>query len=72
VVSGVDWFELHGTVAYGETTAQLPQLLSAFKKGETMVTLDDGSYGLIPEEWLRRFANVAAMGDVEGDHLEFK
>ncbi len=72
VSSGVDWFELHGTVAYGETTALLPQLLAALKRGETMVTLDDGSYGLVPEEWLRRFGAVASMGDSEGDHIRFR
>ncbi len=71
IVSGVDWFELHGNVVYGETTARLPELLSAFKRGETMVILDDGSYGLLPEEWLRRFGNVAAMGDMDADHIHF-
>ena len=71
VSSGVDWFELHGEVDYGETTAQLPQLLQALKRGETMVLLDDGSYGLLPEEWLRQFGMVAGMGDAAGDHIRF-
>ena len=72
VSSSVDWFELHGAVVYGSTTAQLPQLLAALKRGETMVTLGDGSYGLLPEEWLDRFGHVAAMGEVEGDHIRFR
>jgi hypothetical protein len=72
VASGVDWFELHGAVDYGETTARLPQLLSAMKRGETMVTLGDGSYGLLPEEWLRRFGDVATMGEADGDHIRFR
>ncbi len=72
VSSSVDWFELHGAVVYGDTTAQLPQLLAALKRGETMVTLGDGSYGLLPEEWLDRFGHVAAMGEVEGDHIRFR
>ncbi len=72
VVSGLDWFELHGGVEYGDTVARLPQLLAALRRGETMVTLDDGSYGLLPEDWLRRFAGVAAMGEAEGDHLQFR
>ena len=72
VSSGVDWFELHGAVQFGETAMQLPQLLSALKRGETMVTLGDGSYGLLPEEWLRRFGPVAAMGETEGDHIRFR
>jgi SNF2-related domain/Helicase conserved C-terminal domain/Bacterial SNF2 helicase associated/SWIM zinc finger len=72
VASGVDWFELHGAVAYGETTAPLPKLLAALKRGETMVTLDDGSYGLLPEEWLSRFGHVATMGEADGDHIRFR
>jgi superfamily II DNA or RNA helicase len=71
VASGVDWFELHGEVEYGDAKAQLPQLLLALKRGETMVVLDDGSYGLLPEEWLRRFGAVAGMGEADGDHIRF-
>jgi SNF2-related domain/Helicase conserved C-terminal domain/Bacterial SNF2 helicase associated len=72
VASGVDWFELHGAIEYGDSSAPLPQLLAALKRGETMVTLGDGSYGLLPEEWLRRFGPVAAMGEAEGDHIRFR
>ncbi len=72
VASGVDWFELQGAVEYGETTAPLPRLLAALKRGETMVTLDDGSFGLLPEEWLRRFGHVATMGEGDGDHIRFR
>jgi len=71
ITSGIDWFELHGEVDYGGAKAQLPQLLEALKRGETMVTLDDGSYGLLPEEWLNRFGAVAAMGAAEGNHIRF-
>jgi hypothetical protein len=72
VASGVDWFELHGAIVYGDTRAQLPQLLAALRRGESMIALGDGSYGLLPEEWLQRFGHVAAMGDVEGDHIRFE
>jgi hypothetical protein len=72
VASGLDWFELNGAVEYGETAAQLPRLLAALKRGETMVTLDDGSYGLLPEEWLRRFGHVATMGEADGDSIRFR
>jgi SNF2 family DNA or RNA helicase len=72
ISSGVDWFELHGAIEYGDSSAPLPQLLAALKRGETMVTLGDGSYGLLPEEWLSRFGPVAAMGEAEGDHIRFR
>jgi len=72
VASGVDWFELQGAVEYGETIARLPRLLAALKKGETMVLLDDGSYGLLPEEWLRRFHPVAELGEAGNEHIRFR
>ena len=72
VSSGVDWFELQGAAAFGETTVPLPQLLAALRRGESMVTLDDGSYGLLPEEWLRRLGVVAAMGETDGDSIRFR
>jgi superfamily II DNA or RNA helicase len=71
VKSGIDWFELHGEVDYGGAKAQLPQLLQALKRGEMMVTLDDGSYGLLPEEWLHRFGVVAGMGAAKDGHIRF-
>ena len=64
VSSGVDWFELEGRVNYGETAATLPALLEALRRGDNMVRLDDGTYGLLPEEWLRRIGVLAGAGIV--------
>ena len=72
VSSGVDWFELHGEVDYGGATAKLPALLAALRRGENMVRLDDGTYGLLPEEWLSRFGPIAGLGTAEADHLRFR
>jgi superfamily II DNA or RNA helicase len=72
VSSGVDWFELHGTVEYGESTARLPALLEALKRGDGIVRLDDGAFGILPEEWLRRIGLVAGMGESHDDHLRFR
>jgi len=72
VSSGVDWFELHGEVDYGGAAAKLPALLAALRRGENMVRLDDGTYGLLPEEWLSRFGPIAGLGTAEADHLRFR
>jgi superfamily II DNA or RNA helicase len=72
VASGVDWFELHGEVEYGGSTAKLPALLAALRRGDNMVRLDDGTYGLLPEEWLKRFGSFAGLGTAEKDHLRFR
>lgn len=72
VSSGVDWFELHGEVQYGDTTIQLPELLQALRRGENMVRLGNGEYGLLPEEWMRRFGHLANMGTGVDDHVRFR
>ncbi len=75
VSSGLDWFDLQGGVQFGDSgdqTVALPALLSALRRGENMVRLGDGSYGLLPEDWLARIAMVAGMGDSEDDHVRFR
>ncbi|HEV2381711.1 MAG TPA: SNF2-related protein [Terriglobia bacterium] len=72
VASGVDWFELHGGVEYGDTQAKLPALLEALRRGENMVRLDDGTYGVVPEEWLRRVGTLAGLGTAEDGHIRFR
>ena len=72
VSSGVDWFELQGGVEYGETSARLPELLEALRRGENMVKLDDGTYGVLPDEWLRRIGMLAGMGTPENGHIRFR
>ena len=72
VSSGVDWFELHGNVEYGETMAQMPELLEALRRGDSMVRLGDGTYGVLPEQWLRRIGLLAGLGTPEAGHIRFR
>jgi superfamily II DNA or RNA helicase len=73
VSSGIDWFELHGSLDYGDgLMAKLPAILTALKRGESMIPLGDGSFGLMPEEWLQQYGLLASLGVTDGDHLRFK
>ena len=71
VNSGIDWFELHGEVQFGDQVAKLPQLLAALRKGEHLVQLGDGTAGMLPEEWLKKYGVLARMGKEQDDHLRF-
>lgn len=71
VSSGIDWFELHGTVNFGTSKAKLPALLAALQRGDNMVKLDDGTFGLLPEQWLSKFGLLAGLGQAQEDHLRF-
>ena len=71
VASGIDWFELRGEVAFGEQAVRLPELLAALRRGESFVRLGDGSLGLLPVEWLRRFDRAAGLGRMEEEGIRF-
>ena len=72
VSSGVDWFELHADVQYEGASAGLPELLSALKRGEHMVRLGDGTFGILPEEWLQKMGPLAGMGESSDGHFRFR
>jgi hypothetical protein len=71
VTSGIDWFELHGGVSFGDQEVKLPELLAALRRGDNLVTLGDGTVGMVPEEWLKKYGLLAGLGTPEGDHLRF-
>jgi SNF2 family DNA or RNA helicase len=72
VTSGIDWFELHGNVAFDDQAASLPELLAAMKRGESTVRLGDGTFGVMPEEWLRQYAGLLDLGSAVDGHLRFE
>lgn len=72
VSSAIDWFDLHGTVEFDGATASLPALLAALKRGENFVALGDGTFGLLPEEWLQKYGLLAGLGEADGEKLRFK
>ena len=72
VTTGVDWFDIEGQVAFDDLTVHLPTLLRAVQGGERFIRLDDGSQGLLPEEWLARYGQMAELGQVRSGTIRFK
>jgi SNF2 family DNA or RNA helicase len=73
VKSGIDWFELHGHVDFGDgRSASIADLLAARRRGDGTVVLDDGTRGMVPEEWLERYMRIASFGEAEGDHIRYQ
>ena len=55
VTTGVDWFDVNGQVDFDGKVVALPALLAALRRGENTVVLDDGTLGMLPEAWLKKF-----------------
>ncbi len=71
VSSGIDWFELHGSVDFEGQSVALPELLRALRRGEKTIRLDDGTFGVLPEQWLQKYGLLASMGQEQEDHVRF-
>jgi superfamily II DNA or RNA helicase len=72
VSSGVDWFDLQAHVGYTESISLgLPALIAALARGENLIPLDDGTLGMLPKEWLKKFAPLAQLGESAGGGYRF-
>lgn len=72
VQSDIDWFDVDGKIDFDGTPVPLPQLLHAVKSGDSMITLDDGTRGMIPEDWLERYGRLLQLGEVQDDVIRFQ
>ena len=71
VSSGIDWFELDGNAEFEGVHVKLPALLQAISKGESTIVLDDGTVGILPEQWLKRYGLLAAVTDLKDETIQF-
>jgi superfamily II DNA or RNA helicase len=71
VSSGIDWFDLKASIRFGNVEVALPTLLDALAKGQSTITLGDGSVGLLPTDWLARLRPIAGAGTTSGDVKRF-
>jgi len=61
--SGIDWFDLHIEVAFGDQKVSYDTLRNAIRHQERGVVLSDGSLGILPEEWLKKYFLLFRMGE---------
>eukprot|EP00913_Durusdinium_trenchii_P028291 g26519.t1 len=71
IESGIDWFELHADIDFGGARVAFPELLAALVRGDSTVRMDDGSLGILPEDWARKYGLIGGLGTIEDGHVRF-
>jgi hypothetical protein len=71
VTSGIDWFELSGSLDFGGVTVEMPALLEAIARGERAVELSDGSMGILPEDWPGQLEPLVALAQKQDGRLRY-
>ena len=72
VSSGIDWFDATVEVVFGDQSVSLVEVKRALAQKQNFVRLGDGSIGLLPEEWLKKYALLIKMGDTKGNTVRLK
>jgi non-specific serine/threonine protein kinase len=70
--SGIDWFDAQVEIFFGEQRATIADVKRALAQKQQHVTLLDGSLGMLPDEWLHKYALLLKVGDQRGDKLRLK
>ncbi len=65
--SGIDWFDLKVTVSFGEQEVALKDIRKAIMGKQNIVVLGDGTFGVLPEEWIAQYSMIIKMSDEQKD-----
>jgi SNF2 family DNA or RNA helicase len=68
--SGIDWFDLEITVTFGDQVVSLKDIKKAVLNKQHYVKLGDGTLGMLPQDWLDKYANVLKIGQLDGNKVK--
>ena len=66
----IDWFDIYGTVKFGEYEIPFIRLKDNILNGISEVELPNGEIGIIPEEWFLEYKNIFLLGETNNDGLK--
>ena len=69
VISGIDWFETAIKVKFNKQIVSLKHLHKSIRNKSKFVQLDDGTTGILPDEWLEKFAGYFSLAEVKEEVL---
>lgn len=70
ISSGIDWFDAQVQVLYGDQSVSIRDIKRALADKQNYVQLADGTLGLLPEEWLRKYSLLFKIGEEKGSGLK--
>lgn len=69
VLSGLNWFNTKIEAKWGKRKASMKHLHKAIRNKTKYVQLDDGTLGILPQEWVDKFTKFFEAAEVVDDEL---
>lgn len=67
--SGVDWFDAKVELTFGTQQIGIKEIKSALTNRQSFVQLDDGSLGILPDEWIKKYSLLFKVGEGKNNDL---
>ncbi|MEO6229628.1 MAG: SNF2-related protein [Ferruginibacter sp.] len=69
VSSGLDWFDAKVEIDFEGQRVGISDIKKALSSKQSFVQLSDGTLGILPDEWLKRYSLLFKVGDGKNDKL---
>jgi superfamily II DNA or RNA helicase len=67
--SGIDWFDMQIEIMFGDQRVSLADAKKALLKKQNYIQLQDGSLGVLPDEWISKLEPLLQFGRVDGENI---
>jgi hypothetical protein len=70
ISSNTDWFDAKIDIVFGDQKVTVAEVKRALANKQQFVQLNDGTLGILPEEWLKKYSLLFRVGEGNSQHLK--
>jgi len=70
ISSHTDWFDAKVDIHFGEQKVTVADVKKALANKQQYVQLQDGSLGILPEEWIKKYSLLFRVGDGKANNIK--
>lgn len=69
ISSNTDWFDARVDIVFGDQKVTIADVKKALANRQQFVPLNDGTLGILPEEWIKKYSLLFRVGEGKQDKL---
>jgi len=70
ISSNTDWFDAKVDIVFGDQHVTVAEVKRALANKQQFVQLNDGTFGILPEEWLKKYSLLFRVGEGKTNTLK--
>ncbi len=70
ISSHTDWFDAKVEISFGEQKITVADVKKAIANKQQFVHLDDGTLGILPEEWIKKYSLLFRVGEGKAGNMK--